>query len=435
MAVKSSGSLSITTDIVGEFGGQAPHSLSEYYRNGANVPDAGANSDIATSGEITFSDFYGSVAELGVTISASQTNLNLLSAIEAVHGAQSASSVYRVSIASGVTIGATSSAPNNAAITWGDFPDGSTITLVNDGSIDALGGSAGSSGAGDTTHVGGSSGGSGGSGGDAIYANYSNQTMNITNNGNIRGGGGGGGGAGGGGKGGDGRITTPVTLYTPQEYSTSAPVSYWQTYSNGSTNRANWRGPQEASGFSDGTTSAALSPVGAAGFPNADRIYRGTFRGTTNVPATSPIPATKFILGTPGSPAYSYSRYNVYLRYYGTTNTDYDGGNGGSGGSGGLGQGYNQTNTNGAAGSSGSTGPSAAGNGGAGGTGGNGGTYGVAGSAGNNGGTGINGSPALAPNGSSGGSGGSAGSAGRYLVKGSNTVTVTGSGTTAGGTA
>jgi hypothetical protein len=414
MAVKSSGSLSITTDIVGEFGGQAPHSLSEYYRNGANVPDAGANSNIATSGEISFSDFYGSVAELGVTISANTTNLNLLAAIEAVYGTQSASSVYRVSIASGVTIGATSSAPNNAAITWGDFPDGSTITLVNDGAIDALGGSAGSSGAGDTTHVGGSAGGSGGSGGDAIYANYSNQTMNITNNGNIRGGGGGGGGAGGGGKGGDGRITTSGS-YGPYQYSTAAP-----TYQ-----------VRNDAGF-----------VGDKIYPARSAATRWVWNNITL--GSSPYNDTYQVFG---SYAYQRGPFQQNVDFIGSQNyysirrknlnltTDYDGGNGGSGGSGGVGQGYNQTNTNGSAGGNGGTGPSAAGNGGAGGTGGNGGAYGVAGSAGNNGGTGINGSPALAPNGSSGGSGGTAGSAGRYLVKGSNTVTVTGSGTTAGGTA
>jgi len=435
MAVKSSGSLSITTDIVGEFGGQAPHSLSEYYRNGANVPDAGANSAVPTSGEISFADFYGAVSELGVTISADTTNLNLLAAIEAVYGTQSASSVYRVSIASGVTIGATSSAPNNAAITWGDFPDGSTITLVNDGDIDALGGSAGSGGAGDTTHAGGSAGGSGGSGGDAIYANYSSQTMNITNNGNIRGGGGGGGGAGGGGQGGNARVTTTNTLYTPQQYSTSTPWYFWRTYSDSKTNVAYWGQQAAASGFSDGTTSATISPVGVPNYPNADRIYRGTFRGTTNIPATPPTIPTKFGPGSPGNPAYSYNGYNVYLRYYSTTNNDYTGDTGGNGGAGGLGQGYNQTNTNGAAGNGGGITTSPAGNGGDGGTGGNGGVYGVAGSTGNNGVAGTNGSPALAPNGAAGGSGGGAGSAGRYLVKGSNTVTLTGSGTTAGGTA
>jgi hypothetical protein len=419
MAVKSSGSLSITTDIVGEFGGQAPHSLSEYYRNGANVPDAGANSNIATSGEISFSDFYGSVAELGVTISANTTNLNLLAAIEAVYGTQSASSVYRVSIASGVTIGATSGAPNNAAITWGDFPNGSTITLVNDGSIDALGGSAGSSGAGDTTHVGGSAGGSGGSGGDAIYANYSNQTMNITNNGNIRGGGGGGGGAGGGGKGGDGRVTTTGPgPYGPSQYSISAaPIYYVANSAAFAGDKLNPATPARTRWYWDGTN------LGTSPYNDTYQVF-GSY-------AYSRGPFQVNISFTGSTDYYSIKRKNLNA----TITTDYDGGNGGSGGSGGVGQGYNQTNTNGSAGVNGSTGPSAAGDGGAGGTGGNGGAYGVAGSTGNNGGTGINGSPALAPNGSSGGSGGTAGSAGRYLVKGSNTVTVTGSGTTAGGTA
>ena len=57
MAVKPSGSLSFNTDIVGEFGGSTPHSLSEYYRGGANVP-SGVTA-IPASGAIDFSDFYG----------------------------------------------------------------------------------------------------------------------------------------------------------------------------------------------------------------------------------------------------------------------------------------------------------------------------------------------------------------------------------------
>lgn len=62
MAVKSSGSLSITTDIVGEFGGSTPHSLSEYKRGGSLVPDVSANSAIpTTNSNIQFSDFYGAV--------------------------------------------------------------------------------------------------------------------------------------------------------------------------------------------------------------------------------------------------------------------------------------------------------------------------------------------------------------------------------------
>lgn len=53
MAVKSSGSLSIKTDIVGEFGGTAPHGLKEYYDAATGIP---------ASGTISMSDFYGTSA-------------------------------------------------------------------------------------------------------------------------------------------------------------------------------------------------------------------------------------------------------------------------------------------------------------------------------------------------------------------------------------
>lgn len=58
MALQTSGAITIS-DIQGEFGGSAPHSLSEYYRGGAFVPDISANSGIPTSGTIKLSDFYG----------------------------------------------------------------------------------------------------------------------------------------------------------------------------------------------------------------------------------------------------------------------------------------------------------------------------------------------------------------------------------------
>jgi hypothetical protein len=61
MAVKASGTLSLEGDVVGEFGGARPHSLSEYYRGGGLVPDAAiANGNVPLSGAISFSDFYGS---------------------------------------------------------------------------------------------------------------------------------------------------------------------------------------------------------------------------------------------------------------------------------------------------------------------------------------------------------------------------------------
>lgn len=66
MAVKSSGTLSFDTDIVGEFKGTKPHSLSEYYAGGANVPAGTTGTGghaIPSSGTIKFSDFYGATAQ------------------------------------------------------------------------------------------------------------------------------------------------------------------------------------------------------------------------------------------------------------------------------------------------------------------------------------------------------------------------------------
>jgi hypothetical protein len=66
MPLPSSGALSIS-DIVAEFGGSAPHSLSEYYRNGSFVGNNSDNQNIPTSGAISIKDFYGAAALPQVT--------------------------------------------------------------------------------------------------------------------------------------------------------------------------------------------------------------------------------------------------------------------------------------------------------------------------------------------------------------------------------
>ena len=56
MAVQSSGDdLAINADIVNEFGGTAPHALSEYY-GGGDLVGAGANPNVPTSGEFQLRD-------------------------------------------------------------------------------------------------------------------------------------------------------------------------------------------------------------------------------------------------------------------------------------------------------------------------------------------------------------------------------------------
>lgn len=56
--LQSSGSIS-TGDIAAEFGGSAPHSISEYYRGAGLVADVVENEGVPTSGAIKRGDFYG----------------------------------------------------------------------------------------------------------------------------------------------------------------------------------------------------------------------------------------------------------------------------------------------------------------------------------------------------------------------------------------
>ena len=72
MALPGSGAISIG-QIATEFGGGAPHSLSEYYRGGSLVPNGpAANNSIATSGAINMNGFHG--ATNTVTWTTTQTN-------------------------------------------------------------------------------------------------------------------------------------------------------------------------------------------------------------------------------------------------------------------------------------------------------------------------------------------------------------------------
>jgi len=66
MAVPAGPTISVT-DIVNEFGGTAPHSISEYYRGGGLVPNVPANSAIPTSGQISLSNFYNAQNAVFVT--------------------------------------------------------------------------------------------------------------------------------------------------------------------------------------------------------------------------------------------------------------------------------------------------------------------------------------------------------------------------------
>jgi hypothetical protein len=166
MAVKGSGALSIATDIVGEFGGVAPHSLSEYYGGGTYVP-AGANPGIATSGAINFGSHYGAVAATVLTISSNVNNYDIGAAAIAAGGDKSTPVILTIN--AGVTVGSTSSG-TAAMFTGTGWSSGTTINITNNGSIVGASGSGGS----------GSNGG-GGRGGKGGYSTGCYTTINGVN--------------------------------------------------------------------------------------------------------------------------------------------------------------------------------------------------------------------------------------------------------------
>ena len=161
-------------DIAGEYGGSAPHAISEYYSKG-NAP---------SSGEIQIhADFNGTsnVFTFAITGNASNQNLRTL----AVNAGWDASSPVIATLNSGVTISSSSSG-GDALVIDGSWANG--VTFINNGTVLGRGGNGGTAGA----YTG--AGAAGAAGGDAVYAA---SAVSIDNNGSFIGGGGGGGGSGG----------------------------------------------------------------------------------------------------------------------------------------------------------------------------------------------------------------------------------------------
>ena len=81
MTIKPSGVLALHADIVGEFGGVAPHSLSEYYRGGSYV--ISSNTNVPASGPLAFSTFYSAARRFELVISTSIQQANLATLLNA----------------------------------------------------------------------------------------------------------------------------------------------------------------------------------------------------------------------------------------------------------------------------------------------------------------------------------------------------------------
>lgn len=340
-------------------------------------------------------------------ITANTVDLNLF----AVAGNPSVRGKFRYFIQSGVTVGQSGS--SLAALVVGQFPAGSEIEIINNGSILARGGIGGSQ----------ASGINGTNGGDALKTDYGNQIVRITNNGVIKAGGGGGGAGGNGGAGGQGNwgnitSTTPWYWWNPDR-------SQWIEYRDG--NKA-------------GIIEAYVTQLGL-GANNQDTTNYRLVSGTDIVVPTGLIQrgASRGMFNENNGDG-NYESFEIRFCYLESSAPA-----GAAGGrNGGNGAGYGQARGDGAAGYynvGGANGAAApGGDSGAAGGGGSGGDWaspGTAGGSGTSGQYGSNGGvyPVLpesrrTPQGGTGG--GSPGAAGRAIVKGAANVTITDTGTTIG---
>lgn len=337
MPVPSSGQIKIS-DLVAEFGGDAPHSLSEYYRGGARVPSN--NTNIPTSGQFRMSNGYGAVNEIAVAAT-SGTNVDLSS----LFGGNWTSTVpKRLTIGSGVTIGGTGS---SAAII---IPSnmGGTLEIDNAGSILGFGGAANS-----------------GAGGNGISNSASGVTINNT--GLLAGGGGGGGLGGSGGSGGNGSYTSTTTETrlggAAGSQGNEYPINAWMW------TKANWSGIGTFT-YSGGTTSTSYA---------GHSFSRGAWAGSWGEASYWRITKTSTVTNaTTGGAGGSGGAGGVGQGYNQSAASGANGsggaaggtnaGTGGTGGTGGSGASYGTAGSSGSTGSTGANGNASNGSGGSGGS-------------------------------------------------------------------
>ena len=182
MTLPVSGALSLA-DIQTEFGGSNPVGLDEYYRGGAYV--TANNTSVPTSGAISVSNFYGATRRIAIPLTISSNAYNY--DVYANRGGSYVAGISDVTVTvnGGILVGSTSTGAY-AMLVPNSFSAGDTVTIVNNGVIQGMGGTGGDS------QFAAQSGGNPGSGaGSALYVN---RATTIQNNSTIAGGGGGGGG-------------------------------------------------------------------------------------------------------------------------------------------------------------------------------------------------------------------------------------------------
>lgn len=179
MAIKADGSISLITDIVGEFGGTPEHSLKEYYRNGTGGVTSNNTNVPVSPNPLNMLSFYNAVKQFSHTITANQQELNLYSYLIGV--GWNGSDPVALTINSGIYIWSDNTATAGLIIP-SNFNN--ILTITNNGYIIGKGGAGGNY----TT--------SGNAGGPALSNSATGVTFTNASGAYIAGGGGGGGGGG-----------------------------------------------------------------------------------------------------------------------------------------------------------------------------------------------------------------------------------------------
>jgi len=315
MAIPGPGTAISMTTIATEFGGTVPHSLSEYYRGGGLVPNTPGNSAIPTSGQIAMGNFYGSANRVAIalTIAANTDNYDVYTNRGPTYVA--GTSDITVTVNPGITVGSTT-IPAYAMLVPNAFNPADTVTIINNGVIQGMGGGGGTGGVGRFVPSGSSfAGAPGGAGGSALYVN---RPVTVTNNGTLAGGGGGGGGGGGAGYAG-GKV---------QSASSGSGGGGGAGRSGGTAGSGGAATP--GGGVAGNTGSAGTSPAGGAGGPqrnnppaNARGGAGGTGggRGAAGIAGSaggvnpSPGTGTNAQPGGPGGAAGNYIVGNPFVTY------------------------------------------------------------------------------------------------------------------------
>lgn len=317
--------ISINT-IVTEFGGTAPHAISEYYRGGPLVANAPVNAAIPTSGQIALSNFYGASNRIAIPLTINGVTLNY--DVFSNRGPTYVPGISDITVT--VTPTGAAGGVGNAMLVPNAFSPTDTVTIINNGVITGSGGNGGAGGAASSTIYPGfptnpvgpfaSPGTPGGAGNNGVNVA---RPVTIFNNGTIAGGGGGGGGGGarsggnasapvkaapvrravGGGGGGGGGSSVGVgtgaaggtaTMPAPTTNTVSAPGF---TGSNGSAPAGGAGGSERPVAPLIGGGGGAGGSVGAAG--SAGTVGSGTLTRTQIGSAGSGGPAGNYIVGNP----------------------------------------------------------------------------------------------------------------------------------------